>query len=239
MSRAIKILTALFIFCLWLTPQNTSAALERCPYKGPPKITVNFQTIPIEHDYTKGSAELTALSKESKAKPNSEDEHNLIRLEYTDGFVSGLHVSTFNKRALVDTKKIIEENRTCLHMRDVTINYTLKPKIYITKEANYRNRKKCFDTLMKHEMQHNINAKKAMLRHKEKFEKEIGAYILQLSQLNTVKVGAGDKAKRNFKDAIRTKSSALFKPMYQDLIPLTMNFMLLMQEKTVQAAKKF
>jgi len=102
-------------------------------------------------------------------------------------------------------------------MRDVTINYTLEAEVYVTKDASFKNRQRCFDSVLKHEMEHNIITKKAMLNHKERFTKEMTAYVHQLSQLNTVKVGAGDKAKRNFKNAVAKKGSAILEAMHEEM----------------------
>lgn len=214
-----KLVLLSFIFgALFLSLEKSSAqTLERCPYQGPPKVTINFQTTPIKHDYTKNATEITLLSRKEGHNDLGDEDKHTGQIDSRDGIVIGLHVGKFKKKSLVDTKKTVEENRTCLHMRDVTINYTLEAEIYVTKDADYRNRKKCFDSILKHEMEHNIITKKSMLNYKERFTKQITAYVNQLSQLNTVNVGAGEKAKRNFKNAIAKKGTEFLETMHEEM----------------------
>lgn len=221
-------LLSLFGTVLFIVPTQGYAQIK-CPQAAIPKVIVNVGAAEVKHDYTKSSAELTYVAETDGRIPfevitakgiDTRKVKNIPipdKVDYMNGVVTGLYLGApiVEVTTQFETTNFNKLKASCVSAKTITVNMKLYPEIYITKEANYRNRRKCFKTILKHEEKHDKITKTVMLEYQKIMQQNIKGIAPKFTMI-PVSSKNKDKLQNQMTQAVVNKATQIMTLMIME-----------------------
>jgi len=162
-------------------------AQQVCPEEVLPQVVVKVGAGQVKSDYTKTSPQIAYIAKTDGQVPfkiitaDDIDLKKSAKVPITNraDYMNGIPVGLYLPKPVVEVAAQFEtttsqKNRTsCMRAKAIVIDIKLYPEIYITNEANFRNRSACFQAILEHKNMHDKIAKTVFLEYQKIMQQNI------------------------------------------------------------------
>ncbi|HPF77944.1 MAG TPA: hypothetical protein PLF01_01510 [Alphaproteobacteria bacterium] len=135
------------------------ASAQAVCYTSKPTINVDIKIDKTKYDYTYTAEEITRRYNRSSGNSSKQVAFGL----YNDNFT--LFTGPLNY--IVKEKKYSQSHDSCVKLNDMSVTISLKPVIYVSKQAFENDGDDCFKDIKKHEEGHDAVARGLILKYKK------------------------------------------------------------------------
>lgn len=175
-----------------------------CAPKVDPDVDIIINSKPVHHDNSKTITELSQLFTSGQTVFDSQHAK-----------VAGLHRSNIPRHYQLNFKITSDRKQSCIHLTDVTVTIDHSATIYIAKE--YLDDRCLYNTVLKHELQHEKIDQQTLRRYKHNFYRAARAFAKENSSFGPFPADQLDAKKQELVDLLGQQLEPIEKEWWHEL----------------------